>query len=247
MSSIVLPSRGRCIQITASIIRPCQCLWFFPPESSLSDPNTCGLCEHGIHAHANYVSTVVNHCPANQCAAYAQTMHMMQFCTCGAQFCEHIGTYNSYRIPEPWTVLCYFNPDNNGPPLSTTSSSYSNNVSSPFSPNTTLLSNYSTPMFSGDTSWPVIPLAFTPTHMFSPSPNANTLYSYSDMVIFAPTPLPIAQMAIPWIGAQEVEYSHGVQFQDNNFSVNVQDSSRRIHQDYPFNIVHGAEARGQLE
>ncbi|KAK0502785.1 hypothetical protein EDD18DRAFT_1135096 [Armillaria luteobubalina] len=34
----------------------------------------CGLCGHGIHAHADYMSIVVNHCPANQCAAYAQTV-----------------------------------------------------------------------------------------------------------------------------------------------------------------------------
>ncbi len=32
----------------------------------------CGLCGHGIHAHADYISIVVNHYPANQCAAYAQ-------------------------------------------------------------------------------------------------------------------------------------------------------------------------------
>ncbi|KAK0502771.1 hypothetical protein EDD18DRAFT_605956 [Armillaria luteobubalina] len=247
MSSIVLPSRGRCTQITDGIIQPCQCLWFFPPESSLSDPNTCGLCEHGIHAHADYFSIVVNHYPANQCAAYAQTTHMMQFCTCGAQFCEHIGTYNLYRIPEPWTVLHYFNPDNSGPPLSTTSNGYPSDVSSPFSPNLTPSSNYSTPMLIGDTSWPAVPLAFTPTYMPSPSPNANTSYPYGGTVIFTPTPQRVAQMAIPQIGAEEVEHSHGVQFQDNNFSVNVQDSSGRIHQDHPFDEVHGAEAEGPLE
>ncbi len=59
---------------------------------------------------------------------------MMQFCTCGTQFFEHIGTYNSYHIPEPWTVLRYFNPDNNGPPLSITSSGYSNDANSPLPP-----------------------------------------------------------------------------------------------------------------
>ncbi len=31
----------------------------------------CSLCGHGIHAHADYVSMVVNHYPVNQCAAYA--------------------------------------------------------------------------------------------------------------------------------------------------------------------------------
>ncbi|PBK96282.1 hypothetical protein ARMGADRAFT_1061026 [Armillaria gallica] len=238
MSSIILPSRGRCIQITDGI-QHCQCLWFFPTQSLL-DPNICGHCGHGIHAHADYVSTVVNHYPANQCAAYAQQTHMMQFCTCGTQFFEHIGTYNSYHIPEPWTVLRYFNLDNNGPPLSITSSGYSNDANSPFSPNTTSSSNYSPPTFSGDAS--AVPLAFTPTYMSSPSPNANSSYPYGDTVIFAPTPQPVVQMAIPQIEAVEVEHSYGVQYQDNNFSVNVQDSSARFRQDYPLNAVYGAEA-----
>ncbi len=61
----------------------------------------------------------------------------MQFCTCDAQFCEHMGTYNSYRILEPWTVLRYFNPDSNDPSLGATTSSYSNDANGPFSPNTT--------------------------------------------------------------------------------------------------------------
>ncbi|KAK0483145.1 hypothetical protein IW261DRAFT_1560936 [Armillaria novae-zelandiae] len=245
MSSVVLPSRGQCIQTTDGIQR-CQCLWFFPPGSSLLDSNTCSLCKHGIHAHADYVSMVVNHYPMNQCAAYAQMTHMMQFCTCGAQFCEHIGAYNSYHIPEPWIALHYFNPGNNGPssPLSVTPNGYPNDISSPFSPNTTLSSNYGTPVFSGDMSQSAVPLAFTPTYMPVPS---NSSYPYGDTVIFAPTPQPVAQMVIPQIGAQEGEHSYGVQFQDDSFSVDVQDSSVIIHQDYSFDEVYEAEARGQLE
>ncbi len=38
----------------------------------------CGHCGHGIHAHADYVSIVVNHYPANQCAAYAQKVCALQ-------------------------------------------------------------------------------------------------------------------------------------------------------------------------
>ncbi|PBK58470.1 hypothetical protein ARMSODRAFT_1091206 [Armillaria solidipes] len=245
MSSIVLPSRGQCIQITDNS-QPCQCLWFFPPESLLLDQNICDHCGHGIHAHADYVSPFVNHYPANQCAAYAQKTHMMQFCTCGTQFFEHVGTYNSYHIPDPWTVLRYFNPDNNGSPLNITLSGYSNDANSPFSPNTAPSSNYSTPIFSGDAS--AVPLAFTPIYMPSPSPNANSSYHYGDTVIFAPTPQPVVQMAIPQIEAQEVEHSYGVQYQDHNFSVNVQDSSMGFRQDYASNAAHGAEAwAGQLE
>ncbi|KAK0240641.1 hypothetical protein EDD85DRAFT_1021850 [Armillaria nabsnona] len=240
MSSIVLPSRGQCIHVTDN--QPCQCLWFFPPESPLLDQNICGHCGHGIHAHADYVSTVINHYPANQCAAYAQTTHLMQFCTCGAQFYEHIAAYNSYCIPEPWTVLRYFNPDGNVPSPSATTSSAAN---SPFSPNTTPSSNYSTTMFSGDAT----DTPFSPAYMPPPSPNVNASYPYGGTVIF--TPQPVVQFAIPQIEADsrsEVENPYGVQYQDDDFSVNVQDSRARFHQDYPYSATHGPEAwAGQLD
>ncbi len=32
----------------------------------------CGACGHGIHSHVDYVSMIVNHYPATQCAAYVQ-------------------------------------------------------------------------------------------------------------------------------------------------------------------------------
>ncbi|SJL04574.1 uncharacterized protein ARMOST_07941 [Armillaria ostoyae] len=243
MSSIVFPSRGRCIQITDS--QPCLCLWFFPPESPLLDQDICGLCGHGIHAHADYVSTVVNHYPANQCAAYAQKTRLTQRCTCEAQFCEHIATDNSYRLPEPWTVLDYFNPDSNGPSPSATLSSYSNDDNSPFSPNTTPSSNYSTTMSSRN------PTDIPPTPTYIPFPNANPFYPYGDTVIFTPIPQPVIQTAITQIGAHshsEVENSYGVQYQDDNFSVNVQDSRASFRQDYPYSAAHGAEAwAGQVD
>ncbi|KAK0445552.1 hypothetical protein EV421DRAFT_330160 [Armillaria borealis] len=206
----------------------------------------CGRCEHGIHAHADYVSTVVNHYPPNQCAAYAQKTRLMQFCTCGARFCEHTATYNPYQVPEPWTVLDYFNADSDGPPPSATSSYY-NDANSPFSPNITPSSVYSTTMFSGDTT----DIPFTPVYMPSPFPNVNPSYPYGDTVIFTPTPQSFVQLAIPQIEARshsEVENSYGVQYQDGNFSVNVQDSSARFHQDYPYSVAHGTDAwAGQLD
>ncbi len=121
----------------------------------------------------------------------------MQFCTCGTQFFEHIGTYNSYHIPEPWTVLRYFNPDNNGPPLSITSSGYSNDANSPTPPETTPSSSYSTVMFSGD----AMEIPFTPAYMPSLSPNVNPSYPYGDTVIFTPMPQPAIQAAITQIEA----------------------------------------------
>ncbi|KAK0458386.1 uncharacterized protein EV420DRAFT_354027 [Desarmillaria tabescens] len=148
---MILPSSGRCNQATVNILY-CQCQWFFPPESPLLDQvdshlpssifscscsqNICGLCGHGIHAHVDYVSTVVNHYPANQCAAYVQKTPLTQRCTCEAQFYEHVAIYNSYRFPEPWTVFDLFGQRNNSSSLSTTSSYYSNgaNATIPFTP-----------------------------------------------------------------------------------------------------------------
>ncbi|KAK0434965.1 hypothetical protein EV421DRAFT_1272356 [Armillaria borealis] len=172
---------------------------------------------------------------------------MMQYCTCGTQFFEHAGTYNSYHIPDPWTVLRYFNPDNNDPPLGITSSGYSNGANSPFSPTTTSSSNYSTAMFSGDAT----DIPFTPPYMPSHPPNVNPSYPYGDTVFFTPTPQPVVQLAIPQIEAHshsEVENSYGVQYQDDDFSVNVQDSRTRFHQGYPYSAAHGTEAWvGQLD
>ncbi|KAK0197593.1 hypothetical protein F5146DRAFT_1218421 [Armillaria mellea] len=220
MSSIVLPSRGQCIQITDGI-QPCQCLWFFPPDSLLLDQNICGHCGHGIHTHADYISTVVSHYPANRCTAYAQKTYMMQLCTCGTQLFKHSPTYNSYRIPEPLTVLRYFNPDGHVPSPSTTATSAAN---SPFSPNTMPSSNYGTAMFSGDAT----DIPFTPAYMPSPSPNINPSHPNGDTVIFAPAPQSVVQLASPQIGAQEVEHSYGVQFQDDNLGGNDQDSRPRF-------------------
>ncbi|KAK0502780.1 hypothetical protein EDD18DRAFT_1135070 [Armillaria luteobubalina] len=168
MSSIVLPSRGQCIQ-TIDGIQPCQCLWFLPPESSLLDPDICGRCKHGIHAHVDYVSTVINNYPANRCVAYAQKTRLTQFCACGAEFFEHVGTYNPYYIPEPWSDLRYFNPDDNVPSPSATTSSYSNDAGSPLSPDTTS-SVYSTAILSEDAR----NVSFTPAPTYSPSASSST-------------------------------------------------------------------------
>ncbi|KAK0433123.1 uncharacterized protein EV420DRAFT_1654977 [Desarmillaria tabescens] len=153
MSSIVLPSRGKCIQVIDNI-QYCQCQWFFPPNS-----NTCE-CGHGIHAHTDYVSTVVHHYPMNQCAAFVQQTSMEQRCTCGVRFCEHITINNSYRFPEPWTVLDYFNPDSDSPSPSAIASDYSDDANSSFALNTTSFpsTDYNDTISFGDArSTPLIP------------------------------------------------------------------------------------------
>ncbi|KAK0445571.1 hypothetical protein EV421DRAFT_1902504 [Armillaria borealis] len=161
---LAISTIGTTGSIYSYISKRCQCLWFFPPDSPLLDQDICSLCGHGIHAHADYVSMVVNHYPANQCAVYAQKTCLTQRCTCEAQFCEHIATDNSYRLPEPWTVLDYFNPDINRPSSSLAlTSSYSSNVNGPFSPSTSS-SNYTT-VLSGDAR----NISLTPASASSPS------------------------------------------------------------------------------
>ncbi len=149
--------------------------------------NICGVCGHGIHAHADYILTIVNHYPTNQCAAYVQRVCLLssphrisrsqlrslqtiltQRCTCEAQFCEHITTNNWYRLPEPWTVLDYFNPASNDPSPSA-AMSYFDNANSPFSLNP-MSSDYNTAILSGDGR----NVSLTPS---APSPSATSTSS----------------------------------------------------------------------
>ncbi|KAK0183939.1 hypothetical protein F5146DRAFT_1077138 [Armillaria mellea] len=92
MSSIVLPPRGQCIQVTDNL-QHCQC----PSFVSTLDQLICGRCGHGIHAHRDYVSMFVHHCPAMNCAAYYPKTSWVQACTCSASLIEHIPVVNVYR------------------------------------------------------------------------------------------------------------------------------------------------------
>ncbi len=94
----------------------------------------------------------------------------MQFCTCGAQFYEHLGTYNSYHIPEPGTVFRYFNPDGDGSSPSAATSRYANaSNASPF-PSSTMSSDYDTAILSGNTR----NMSLTPAPISSPSASSST-------------------------------------------------------------------------
>ncbi|SJL04572.1 uncharacterized protein ARMOST_07939 [Armillaria ostoyae] len=222
MSSIILPTRGQCIQVIGSV-QHCQCLWFFPPESPLLDQNICGLCGHGIHAHADYVSTVVNNYPANQCAAYVQRTPLMQFCTCEAQFCEHIGTYNSHRFSEPWKVLHYFNSDGHGPSPSVTASGYSDDANSPFASNSISFTSvdYNATIFSGNAR--NIPLTTGPIHSSSTSrtsyaiqPDTIPTLDYSSHgSYFTQYPNPSSFLNSPYTGPPEGGAKNGgFEYQD---------------------------------
>ncbi|SJL04592.1 uncharacterized protein ARMOST_07960 [Armillaria ostoyae] len=173
MSSAVFPSRGQCTQVTNHTQR-CQCPSFASP---LLDPYICVNCGHGIHAHADYVSMVVNHYPPTQCAAYVQKTPLAQRCTCEAQLCDHISIDNLYRSAEPWTVLDYF-PDKTGPSYSPAAISFSNDaINDPYTP--------SSMTFSRDAN--LMPVTTAP--VFSPSPRASIPSSEVGNISLAPTPI----------------------------------------------------------
>ncbi|KAK0435431.1 uncharacterized protein EV420DRAFT_320575 [Desarmillaria tabescens] len=118
-----LPSRERCIHITDNT-QQCQCPWFV---SILLDPYICGQCGHGIHAHVDYVSMVVNHYPPTQCAAYVQKTPLAQRCTCEAQLCDHVAINNLFRHADPSSVLDNF-AGNNDTSYSVDAISFSNDL-----------------------------------------------------------------------------------------------------------------------
>ncbi|SJL04563.1 uncharacterized protein ARMOST_07930 [Armillaria ostoyae] len=234
MPSIVLPLRGKCIQVIDSI-QLCQCLWFFPPELPLLDQNICGPCGHGIHAHVDYVSTVVHHYPANQCAAYVQKTPLVQRCTCEAQLCDHNAIDNPYRSAEPWNVLDYFQDSDN-------SNGYSHNANSPLGPNTTSSSSTDSANANADLMSNSPALIFSPgSHRpFSPSDDAGSVN-----IPITPTlisfPINNASSAIQLDIAQTQVYSPDSYFVNSSYTQPNDDATNGgyEYQDY-LNAMYGA-------
>ncbi|PBK97435.1 hypothetical protein ARMGADRAFT_1009449 [Armillaria gallica] len=52
-----------------------------------------------MHAHADYVSTVVHRCVATNCVAFVQKTPRTQGCTCSASLIDHNPVMNMYRSP----------------------------------------------------------------------------------------------------------------------------------------------------
>ncbi|KAK0477758.1 hypothetical protein EDD18DRAFT_1377910, partial [Armillaria luteobubalina] len=73
----------------------CQC----PSFASTLDQYICGRCRCCIHAHRDYVSMFVHHCPVMNCAAYYPKTRWVQACTCSASLIEHTPVMNVYRSP----------------------------------------------------------------------------------------------------------------------------------------------------
>ncbi|KAK0502776.1 hypothetical protein EDD18DRAFT_1345606 [Armillaria luteobubalina] len=256
MSSIILLPRGQCIQVIDNL-QLCQC----PSFASTLDQYICGRCGRGIHAHRDYVSMFVHHCPAMNCSAYYPRMRRVQTCTCSASLIEHTPVVNVYRsLPLPYETGTHpfsantFTGDTANilftplpmPAVSTNDApSYSVNVhcspaALPYGADT-LPSNVTT--FTGDAT----NIPFTPLPMPATSTNDAPSHSYDEIV--APTPQPIFQTVfMTQVDAHshlEVENSHIVQYQNDNPSVihNVQDSDVRFHEDYSSTYVpeHGTE------
>ncbi|KAK0502786.1 hypothetical protein EDD18DRAFT_606575 [Armillaria luteobubalina] len=61
------------------------------------------VCGHGIHAHADYFSPVVHHCPATSCVAYVQKTPQTQECMCMALLVDHKAVVNLYRTAATFT------------------------------------------------------------------------------------------------------------------------------------------------
>ncbi|KAK0219582.1 hypothetical protein EDD85DRAFT_343378 [Armillaria nabsnona] len=94
-------------------------------------------------------------------------------CVCPeAQLFEHVPAENSYRLPEPWTVLDRFNPDSNSPAPSAASNSYPNDADISSSPRTAS-SYYNTDLLSHDGR----NISLTPAPISSPSPSPGSTSS----------------------------------------------------------------------
>ncbi|KAK0228068.1 hypothetical protein IW262DRAFT_576237 [Armillaria fumosa] len=197
-----VPSRGQCIRVTDNY---CQCPWFV---STLLDQSICGQCAHGIHAHVDYVSMVVNYYPANQCAAYVQKTPLTQRCTCEAWLCDHVATNNPYCIAEPWKVLDYF-PDKNVPSSHANAFGLSNGaISDPYTPSSMSFSpadsDAATPA-SHDTN--LMPIAGVP--VFSPSPRR----AFSAFSVAENSPFPSTFISSPSSSAPSAIQSDITQIQ----------------------------------
>ncbi|PBK58336.1 hypothetical protein ARMSODRAFT_1028337 [Armillaria solidipes] len=97
--------RGQCVEHSDYAV--CLCSRFIParqhpdgvfPVLVTSQVHLC-TCGHGVHAHVDYVSPVVHHCPSTRCAAYAQMTLQTQDCICGAPLADHVAIVNPYRVP----------------------------------------------------------------------------------------------------------------------------------------------------
>ncbi|PBK77640.1 hypothetical protein ARMSODRAFT_1010287 [Armillaria solidipes] len=97
------PVRGQCVQHVGNAFCLCPSFTAFTlhraeSQSHTLDQSRC-VCGHGIHAHADYLSLVVHHCPTKYCVAYVQKTPKTQECSCGALLVDHVPVINTHRSP----------------------------------------------------------------------------------------------------------------------------------------------------
>ncbi|KAK0240659.1 hypothetical protein EDD85DRAFT_496863 [Armillaria nabsnona] len=217
MSSIFLPSRGQCIQISDNF-QFCQCPLFV----STLDQLICGWCGHGIHAHRDYVSMFVHHCPAMNCAAYYPKTPRVLACTCSASLIEHMPVVNVYRSPTPL------------PYGADVDNVFPSNVNGTFTGDTAIIPFTPMPIPSPSTNDAPI---YSYGEILAPAPQPVIQTTITQIDAHSHS---------------EVENVYGAQYQSDSSSVgnNVQDSRARFREDYSTTYVpvHGTEAwAGQLE
>ncbi|KAK0197577.1 hypothetical protein F5146DRAFT_52539 [Armillaria mellea] len=76
-----------------------------PSHRLYSTMSVCASCGHGIHSHVDYVSTMVCHIVATQCAAYIQETPLTQRCTCSVHVADHQPILNLHRLQDTYYVL----------------------------------------------------------------------------------------------------------------------------------------------
>ncbi|KAK0227987.1 hypothetical protein IW262DRAFT_569332 [Armillaria fumosa] len=181
MSPPGIPSRGQCVQHIDNIQQGCQCSWF---ASTLLDQYVCGACRHDIHVHVDYVSMIVNHYPATQCAAFVQKTPLTQRCTCGAWLSDHVAIDNLYCSELPWNALDH-SLDNSDHPSNT--ADFSNDViDGTYMPRSMSVS--STDYDTTDTELTTAPISFSSIpRTFGSSSDATENIALPVTPLFSPT------------------------------------------------------------
>ncbi|KAK0434710.1 hypothetical protein EV421DRAFT_1909177 [Armillaria borealis] len=87
-----LPDRSRCLVLN------CSCNSFTPRSPFMVPENEqilCSICSHGVHAHADIQSVIVNQFIAQECFSFVQKT--AETCTCTAPLADHVPIVNPHR------------------------------------------------------------------------------------------------------------------------------------------------------
>ncbi|KAK0434705.1 hypothetical protein EV421DRAFT_1909170 [Armillaria borealis] len=97
-----LPDRSRCLVLN------CSCNSFAPRSPSMvpeDEQILCSICSHGVHAHADIQSIIVNQFIARECFSFVQKT--AETCTCTAPLLDHVPIVNPHRATHQATTGSY--------------------------------------------------------------------------------------------------------------------------------------------